>query len=276
VCATSIRQSGGAAGTPPILSGHVTTLRAMGTDPDAQVAEVVDALVALCERRRLHRKVIAERMGVSNSVVYSFDGHRFAPKFSTMLRYAEAAGARVHVTVTTPEGAVAPETVTPLGESTQLSQVQAALASVRKAQQRTFEQVAQTMGRSAATVLKVATQENLQVSTVLRYAEALGARVEFSVHLAPGEPEVDPTSRDRPRPAAPAKLDPTVVQALQQRLEGPSLQDHAHRVAELVDALVAMRHEQQLSETTVRTRMGGNTTSVDRVELGRGERKYAL
>lgn len=250
----------------------------MGTDRQgsyaAQIDELVNALAALCARRGVHREVVAERMGTKNATVYSFEGRQHDPKFATMLRYAGAIGARVHITVTTPDGAVSQETVTAPEESTQLWQVQAALAAVRKTQQRSLTQVARAMRRSLVRAQQIEEQGNLQLSTLLRYADVLGARLDFSVHLAPGASEKDPSSRDRPRPRAPIRFDSSVVATLRTRLESGALQAHHDRVGEVVDTLVAMRHERQLPRTVVWTRMGGNDSSVDRVEQRHRERKF--
>ncbi|WP_253831027.1 hypothetical protein [Prauserella aidingensis] len=90
---------------------------------------------------------MATLMGfATHRAVDRFERHVRTPKFSTLLRYAEAIGARVRVTVGAPDGVLSPEIDTVPDDSTQLSQVQAALVKIRAAQGRTQAQVSERLG----------------------------------------------------------------------------------------------------------------------------------
>ncbi|MBB3049432.1 transcriptional regulator with XRE-family HTH domain [Prauserella isguenensis] len=180
----------------------------MGTDDEvrpAQVAELVNALVAIREERGLPRLAVAKLMGfATHRAVDRFERHVQDPKFATLLRYADAIGVRVRATVRAPDGVLSPEIETLPDDSTQLSQVQAALVEIRTAQGRTQAQVSERLGCVAHGVYLRERSDDVRLSTLLRYADALGAGVEFSLIRDPAEVAVDATSPGcRADPGAP-------------------------------------------------------------------------
>ncbi|MGF6833988.1 DNA-binding XRE family transcriptional regulator [Paenarthrobacter sp. TE4293] len=60
-----------------------------------QDLDLLTALVAVRKERGLTQKVIAERLGVSQASIASFEKHGNDPKLSTIRKYAHAVGALV-------------------------------------------------------------------------------------------------------------------------------------------------------------------------------------
>ncbi|WP_139320442.1 hypothetical protein [Saccharomonospora sp. CUA-673] len=149
-----------------------------------RVAELVDELVVVRTQRQLSETTIRSRMGGNSTSVDRVELRREARKFATILRYAHAVGARVHVTVTTRDGAEAPETVTRVDESTHLSQIQAALVAIREEQGLDHVHIAKALGWTAKDIRRTEERDDLLMSTLCRHAVVLGADLTFSVHVA--------------------------------------------------------------------------------------------
>ncbi|MCR3719117.1 regulatory protein, gntR family [Prauserella flava] len=201
----------------------------MGADEDlhtTQIAELIDALVEMRKERGLSRLTTAKLMGfATHSAADRFEQDIQDPMFSKVVRYADAIGVRVHVTVTAPDGQVSPEVSTLPDDSTQLSQVQRALVAIRTAQGRTQAQVSEGLDCVPHGVYVRERSGDLRLSTLLRYAAALGARVDFSLSTPPGEDEDDTSDqRCRDRPGASAwphqdSLAGRIAEALRARIE---------------------------------------------------------
>ncbi|MCP2179253.1 GntR family transcriptional regulator [Prauserella alba] len=196
-------------------------------DVRTQIVELMNALVTVREERDLSRLTVAKLMGfTTHSAADRFEQDIQDPMFSKVLRYAHAIGVRVHATVTAPDGQVSPEVSTLPDDSTQLSQVQRALVAIRTAQGRTQAQVSEGLDCVPHGVYVRERSGDLRLSTLLRYAAALGARVDFSLSLPPGEGEdevSEPRCRDRPGAAAwphQESLASRIAEALRTRIEG--------------------------------------------------------
>ncbi|MEU0512568.1 helix-turn-helix transcriptional regulator [Amycolatopsis sp. NPDC006125] len=72
---------------------------AAGRQVAGQLADVVETLVRARHHRKLTQSAVAEEMETTQSAVSNFERIGGDPKFSTILRYAHAIGAKVHFKV---------------------------------------------------------------------------------------------------------------------------------------------------------------------------------
>lgn len=66
----------------------------------ALVQGIINRLAAIRRSHGISQREVAERMGTSQSAVSEIESHQNDPRFSTLIRYARAVGAKVTTRVT--------------------------------------------------------------------------------------------------------------------------------------------------------------------------------
>lgn len=89
------------------MKTHAELKREMLKDPEIRREyerlgpefELIRSLIDARNRAGLTQTQLAERMGTTQSVIARLEGGRSTPTWSTLRRYAEATGSRLHVTL---------------------------------------------------------------------------------------------------------------------------------------------------------------------------------
>lgn len=89
------------------MKTHTELKREMLQDPEIRREyerlgpefELIRSLIEARNRAGLTQAQLAERMGTTQSVIARLEGGRSTPTWSTLRRYAEATGSRLHVTL---------------------------------------------------------------------------------------------------------------------------------------------------------------------------------